>query len=85
MVNKSFRTCSNRLTLARVAKITLAFFDVDQLACLIAVAALKRPCHEAPSFSRAVCAGRESEIGTNLTLCSVVFFAASSQGSLGRF
>jgi hypothetical protein len=26
-----------------------------------------------------------SAIGTNLTLCSVVLFAAGSQGSLGRF
>ena len=27
----------------------------------------------------------KSPIGTNLTLCSVVLFAAGSQGSLGRF
>ena len=28
---------------------------------------------------------RESAVGTNLTLCSAVLFAAGSQGGLGRF
>jgi hypothetical protein len=36
-----------------------------------------------PTFG--LCRIKTSPSGTNVTLCSVVLFAAGSQGSLGRF